>query len=553
MRLRSKGEALAMKLGPLCLAALVALGAAAGPALRPAAADTLAEIKAGGALVWGADQEGGGPYVYPRDDDKSQVTGFEVDLAAALAEALGVRARFQQGPWDQMPALLEAKKVHIVLNGYEWSPARAAAMEATIPYYVYGLQFMARADDDGLKSLDDLAKPGPNGKRRIGVLGGSASEDYVKQRWGDAVVVVSFDGNTEAMGDVSIGRLDATVADTPTAAFYLPKFAKLRKLGPPVGKGFYVVYARKGDAALVAALNAALIRLYRAGTLEAIYRRYGIWDENQAELAALIEAGKFYGYAKDVLAEPAKPGAAPGAAKPEEPARSAVPGFLDSLWILVQAAAMTVILTVLAFPLAMALGLGVAIGRVHGPNWLKPALTVYVEFLRGTPVMLQLFFIFYFLPLVGVNIPAFWCAILGLAVNYSAYESEIYRAALMAVPKGQMEGGMALGLSRAGALRHVVVPQATRFAIPPSINDFIAMFKDTSVCSVITVVELTKQFTILSRSDPAAIAWLMAATAALYILMSYPTSLAARRLEKRLARPYGAAAPAAVARPGAAT
>jgi polar amino acid transport system substrate-binding protein len=451
-----------------------------------------------------------------------------------------------------MPSLLETKKVHVVLNGYEWTPARAAAMEATIPYYVYGLQFMARADDGGLKSLDDLGTPGPNGKRRIGVLGGSASEDYVKQRWGEAVVVVSFDGNTEAMGDVSVGRLDATVADTPTAAFYLPKYAKLRKLGAPVGKGYYVVYARKGDAALVAALNAALIRLFRAGTLEAIYRRYGIWDENQAELAALIDAGKFYGFAKEVLAEPAKPGA--GAAKPEEPARSAVPGFVDSIWILVQAAGMTVILTLLAFPLAMALGLGVALGRVYGPDWLKPALTVYVEFLRGTPVMLQLFFIFYFLPVVGVNIPAFWCAILGLAVNYSAYESEIYRAALLSVPKGQMEGGMALGLSRGRALRHVVVPQATRFAIPPAINDFIAMFKDTSVCSVITIVELTKQFTILSRSDPAAIAWLMAATAALYILMSYPTSLAARRLEKRLARPYGAPAPAAgAARPGAAT
>lgn len=526
---------------PFRLVLVAALGLAAAAPPGPAAADTLAEIKAGGTLIWGADQEGGGPYVYPREDDKSQVTGFEVELAAALAEALGVKPRFFQGPWDQMPALLETRKVHVVLNGYEWTAARAEAMAASVPYYVYGLQFMARTDDASLTSLDDLGTPAPGGaKRRIGVLGGSASEDYVKQRWGDAVVVVSFDGNTEAMGDVSIGRLDATVADTPTVAFYLPKFAKLRKLGGPVGKGHYVVFARKGEAALIQALNGAIIRLFRDGTLEAIYRRHGIWDENQAELAALVEAGKFYGYAKEAT-ETVKPATPPagGAAKPEEPARSPVPGVLDSLWILVQAAGMTVVLAVLAFPLAMALGLAVALGRLHGPAWLKPVLTGYVEFLRGTPVMLQLYFVFFFLPVVGVNIPAFWCAILGLAINYSAYESEIYRAGIMAVPKGQMEGAQALGLSRGAALRHVVVPQATRFAIPPVINDFIAMFKDTSVASVITIVELTKQFTILSRSDPAAIAWLMAATAVLYILMSYPTALAARRLEKRLAAPYG--------------
>jgi polar amino acid transport system substrate-binding protein len=98
-----------------------------------------------------------------------------------------------------------------------------------------------------------------------------------------------------------------------------------------------------------------------------------------------------------------------------------------------------------------------------------------------------------------------------------------------------MEGALALGMSRTRALRHVLVPQALRIVIPPVINDFIALFKDTSVCSVITIVELTKQFSILSRSDPKAIAWLMAVTAILYILMSYPTSLAARYIERRTA------------------
>ncbi len=508
----------------MCLGAVL-LSARAG-------ADTLEQIKSNGVLVWGADQEGGGPFVYPRDDDKSRVTGFEVDLASALAQALGVRAQFFQGPWDQMPSLLETRKIHIVLNGYEWTVPRVEAMAATIPYYVYGLQLLARNDDASLRSLEDLKTPGPNGKRRVGVLGGSAAEDYMRQSYGQAVAVVSYDGNTDAMADVETGRLDATLQDTPIAAFYGPKFSKLRKVDAPVGRGYYVIYARKDDAALVAALNAALIGLLRNGTLERIYRRYGIWDDAQAELEAIVEAGKFYGYAREALAEPKPPLASAPVAAPERPW---IPGALDSVLLLVQSAGMTVVLAALAFPLAMALGLVIAIGRLYGPAWLRPPLVFYVEFLRGTPVMLQLYFIFFFLPVVGVNVPAFWTAILGLAINYSAYESEIYRAGLQAVPAGQTEAALALGMPRGLTLRHVVVPQGIRIVIPPVINDFIALFKDTSVCSVVTVVELTKEFSILSRSDPKAIAWLMAATALLYVLMSYPTSLLARRVERTLA------------------
>jgi polar amino acid transport system substrate-binding protein len=156
-----------------------------------------------------------------------------------------------------------------------------------------------------------------------------------------------------------------------------------------------------------------------------------------------------------------------------------------------------------------------------------------VEFLRGTPLMLQLYFVFFLLPELGLNIPAFACAIVGLAINYSAYESEIYRAGLQAVPKGQMEAALSLGMSRATALRRIVVPQAARIVVPPVVNDFIALFKDTSVCSVVTIIELTKRFSVLSQSTQATIE-LMCLTGLLYLLMSYPLSLVSRRLEQRL-------------------
>src|SRR5262249_52096189 len=140
-------------------------------------------------------------------------------------------------------------------------------------------------------------------------------------------------------------------------------------------------------------------------------------------------------------------------------------------------------------PLAMLVGLLVAVGRLYGPHWLDWILTIYVELLRGTPVLMQLFVIYYMLPQVHVDLSAFWAGVLGLAISYSAYEAETYRAGLLAIPRGQMEAALSLGMSTPTALWRIIVPQAVRLVIPPVTNDFIALFKDTSVCSVIAVVE----------------------------------------------------------------
>jgi len=193
-------------------------------------------------------------------------------------------------------------------------------------------------------------------------------------------------------------------------------------------------------------------------------------------------------------------------------------------------------LACLAMPLAMALGLLVALGRLYGPRWMGIPLEIYVEVLRGTPVLLQLFVIYYMLPGWGLKIPAFWAGVIGLAVNYSAYEAENYRAGLLAIPKGQMEAALSLGMSPRTALRRIVVPQALRLVIPPVTNDFIALFKDTSVCSVIAVVDLTGMYTRLYNNHPRLALELGGMSALLYLLMSYPLSLVARRLEHRMKR-----------------
>jgi polar amino acid transport system substrate-binding protein len=183
--------------------------------------------------------------------------------------------------------------------------------------------------------------------------------------------------------------------------------------------------------------------------------------------------------------------------------------------------------------LAVPLGLALAITRRWGPRWMDRLASVYVEIYRGTPVLLQLYVLYYGLaPIVRIN--ALTAAIVGLGMNYAAYEAEAYRAGLQAVPRGQMEAALSLGMSLPLALRRIILPQAFRHALPNVTNDFIALLKDSSLVSVITVVELTKQMTITAVDVRG---WLMPGLlcAALYMAMSWPLSFVARRLEARLA------------------
>jgi polar amino acid transport system substrate-binding protein len=180
---------------------------------------------------------------------------------------------------------------------------------------------------------------------------------------------------------------------------------------------------------------------------------------------------------------------------------------------------------------AVVLGLALALAR-HALPRAGLVAAAYVEIFRGTPVLLQLFLLYY--GLGGVLALSPWtAAILGLGLNYAAYESEIYRAGLLAVPRGQLEAAWALGMSTPLALRRVVVPQALRVALPGMTNDFIALLKDSSLVSVITVVELTKRMSIAAVDLHG---WLApgALCAALYFAMSYPLARLARRLERRL-------------------
>jgi polar amino acid transport system substrate-binding protein len=481
-----------------------------------AAAAELDEVRRRGELVWAADQEGGGPHVFPDPAEPRRITGFEVEFAELIAAELGVKARFQQGQWDRLPLLLD-QTADCVINGIEFTPERRRDYGCSRPYFGYALQMVGRRGSPPA-SLADLAEPGPRGPWRVGVLTGSAAEMEMRARAtrGEAQLeVIGYDGTLDSMEQVHSGVLDAAVLDDCIVAFYADRFAGLRTVDRPFSGGLYTVLTSPRTPRLAAAIDEAIGRAIADGRLKAIYDR---WDlAGRQQMLMLRDAAEI----------------------PAARRRSFVELVRQTLPLLASSAGMTILLSCLSFPLAIAIGLAVAIGRLHGPAWLRPALTTYVEILRGTPLMLQLYAIFFLLPKIGLALPAVVAAILGLALNYSAYESEIYRAGLKAVPTGQLEAALSLGLSKWQALRHVLVPQAVRIVMPPVTSDFIALFKDTSVCSAITVIELTKRYSVLALST-GRIVELAVVTALLYLCMSWPLSLLSRWFEARLERPGAA-------------
>jgi len=485
-------------------AALALLLAWSGQSQTPG---TLDSIRKRGLLLWGSDTEGGAPYVFPDPNDPSRLIGFEVDLARAIARELGVEARQAQNAWDSLIPALERGDFDMALNGLEITAEKKQIVLFSRPYYIYTTQLAVRKDDDRIREMGDLRG------RKVGTLSGSVAQEILQAI--SNVDTRVYTGQAEPYEDLVIGRIDAVLMDSPIAAYYAKPNPALRYAGPPTGEGEYGIALRKADGELKAAVDEIITRLHRSGELRKIYDKWGLWNESQEKLQerlrGRLEAGS---RAVDL----------------EESRKAPLYVFLPTL---LKGAGITIGISVVAMSIAVTLGLFLTILRLYGARWMAALATAYVEFYRGTPLLVQLYILYYGLPNVGITLSPLAAAFLGLGMCYAAYEAELYRAEIDAVPKGQMESALALGMSRNRALRWVVLPQALRVATPGITNDFIALFKDSSLVSVIAMVELTKTYNILAATTLRFFE-LGLVVAVLYFAMSYPLSLLARRLERKL-------------------
>jgi polar amino acid transport system substrate-binding protein len=468
-------------------------------------------------LRWGGDSEGGAPFVEADPNDPSKVEGFDVEVAEQIAKGLGRKPQFVQVAFAAIDQSVQRGDFDIGLSGVEDTPARRAALAASIPYYEFTETLTIRAaDKDKFRSLDDL-----RGKR-IGTLGGTiAYEILLAAEKTHGITAVSYDDDVHPYEDVVSGRLDAVLLDNIIAMRAMKRTPGLfTHFDKPVERGYYIVVAAKENTKLRDQVNEILKARMRDGTLERIYRKWEIWDEFQQPLFDQVSvATAAPGRREEVVSTPVEGG------------RRYTEATMRYLPALLKAAGITIVLSCLAMALAIGAGILIATGRVYGNALVRGVLTTYVEITRGTPVLLQLFVLYYGLSAV-IKLPAFVAALIGLGLNYAAYESEIYRGAMEAVPRGQLEAARILGLTEFKVFRFVRGPQAFRLALAPMTNDFVALLKDSSLVSVITVVELTKQTQIFAANIGS---WVIpgAICAALYLMMSLPLARLARNLETR--------------------
>jgi len=504
-------------------AAVLALGAFALGAFAPrACADGLDDVRAAGVLVWGADAEGGAPFVYDDPREEGGRKGFEVELASLLAARLGVRAELKQHNWAELVPGLVRGDFDVALNGLEIVDYRERDIDFTRPYYACPLRLMARRSDPKVASIDDCRAEG----RVVGTL----RESYA-QRWLEAegIDFRTYDDQVTPYLDLESGRLDGVLMEESIAIYYGAPRPALRSAGEPFGELRYGIGVRKGEARLRAELDAALEAAARNGSLRAIYERWGLWNP----LAARC------------LGDERKDAREPAAATAYEDFLAMTGGggggeagggasIFAYLRVLLAGTLVTIALTACGMALAMALGLALALARLEGGPIARGAAVAYIEAVRGTPLLIQLLLLYYGLAQLGVLLPAFVAGFVGLGLNYAASEAENYRSGLQSVPKGQVEAALSLGLTRGQALRHVVVPQAVRVVIPSLTNDLIAMFKDSSIVSVIAIVELTKAYQMLAPISGNYFGVGLLA-AGIYLGIGALVAFLSRRLERRLA------------------
>jgi polar amino acid transport system substrate-binding protein len=464
-------------------------------------------------LRWAADAEGGAPYISMDPNHRDKYVGFEVELVDAIEKEIGRKIEFKQYAYKQLDQGLLRGDFDFAMNGLERTPDRRERFRLSRPYYVYTLQLVCRKDDLRFHALDDCKKQGVV----VGTLSNTAATRLLAQ---EGIATREYDDQTTPYKDLEQKQVDAVLLDLPIAMQYTkrdPAFhAKLKFVGKPFAPGFYVIAFRKQDEALAAHFDAAIGHLLDNGTLQRIYERWDLWNDDQAKL----HTGE--------VAEVLKPG----------PSHWSFSRYFP---VLLSGAWMTVKLTVLGFLLAMLIGLPLATARLYGPAPLRWLATIYVEFFRGIPVLLLLFFLYFSLPEVGTmlgyapdafKLDAFVVGVLGFGLNYGAYESEIYRAGLASIPAGQWEAAASLGMSPVRTFFRIILPQAIKVILPPMTNDLVSLFKDTSVVSVIAVSELMKMYQTMAN-DHLQYAEIGATTIVLYLLMSVPLAQLSRYLERR--------------------
>ena len=376
-----------------------------------------------------------------------EFTGFDVEVMDAVGERLGVEVEYVATPWDSMFAALGAGRFDVVANQVNINPERKKLYDLSDPYVdTAGVVVVAEDNPEDIQTLADL-----KGMRAAENLTSSWAE--LAEEHGAKVVGV--DGMNEAMSALKEGRVDAIVNDKLAVRNYIATNPDpgVKVVDETEDKSQSVFAAKKGTG-YMPQINKALEEMEEDGTTQQIYDKYFSSEDAAPSAWELVKdnAGSMF----------------------------------------VALVKVTIPLTAISFAIGLVLALVAAVGRMSSSLVPRGIARAYISVVRGTPLLVQLFLIFYALPEVGIDLPPFVAAVIALSLNVGGYAAEVIRSAIESIPKGQWEAAQTIGMGRRTALRRIILPQATRTAIPPLSNTLVSLLKDTSLTSIILVVEVTQ-------------------------------------------------------------
>lgn len=438
------------------------------------------------------------PFSY--HDASGALVGYDVDAARAVGEQLGRRVEFVEVPFDSIFAALEAGRFDLVANQVTITPERQALYDLSDPYTVGTGVVVTRADDDSVTSLADVA-----GK----TAAQSSTSNWSQVATEAGARVEAVEGFTQAITLLQQGRVDVIVNDSVAVAAYLATTGdtSVKVAAPAQGEPAEQAFALRKDSELTAPVNAALAQVRADGTLSDISDTYLRTDATGGT-----------------------------AQSPAASAPSTTEIVLDTLGPMLRATVTaTLPLTAISFVAGLVIALGVALARMSSNRALSGVARLYTSLIRGTPLLVQLFLIFYALPSLGITISPFPAAAVAFSLNVGGYAGEIIRAAVLSVPKGQWEAATTIGMGRTLALRRIILPQAARTAVPPLSNTLISLVKDTSLASTILVTELLRVAQVAAAPTFQFFA-LYGVAAAYYWVICLVLSFSQARLETRLDR-----------------
>lgn len=440
------------------------------------------------------------------DERTGELTGYDVDVARAVGEKLGRPVEFVEIPWDAIFAGLDAERFDVVANQVTITPERRAKYDLSTPYAVGEGVIVTRANDNTIHSLADI-----RGK----VAAENATSNWSQIARDAGARVEAVEGFTQSITLLSQGRVDVVVNDSIAVYAYLASTGDPAvKIAGSTGERSEQGFAARKNSGLLPELNKALEQLSADGTLTRISEKY---------LKANVS-----GTASDTKSQAAQGNSGEG--------RSNTQLVLDNLWPMARAMlTVTLPLTAISFTIGLVIALGVALARMSDRRMLSGLARIYISIIRGTPLLLQLFLIFFALPEFGVKISPFPAAVIAFSLNVGGYAAEIIRSSILSIPRGQWEAASSLGMSYRTTLWRIVIPQASRVAVPPLSNTLISLVKDTSLASAILVTDVMR--TAQVAAAPTFQFFTLYVTAGVYYwIVCMAMSVVQDRVEERLAR-----------------